>query len=125
MGCVTSETQPQTDARMTDKLTVVRGLFHLASVIILTVWGFLDWAFPLPAIFVALGALVLSVVIWALFLSPRPVLRTDRFGQALIELLLLAAAVGALLSLGAHWAIAVAFGLAGTIVGYIVSSRTH
>ena len=46
---------------------------------------------------------MLTVVIWALFLSPKPVLRTDRFGQALIELLLIAGAVGALLSLGVHW----------------------
>lgn len=89
----------------------------------MTIWGFLDFAFPVPAVFVGAGALILGVLLYALFLSPRPVLRTDRFGQALIELLLFAAAVFALLALGVAWWIAVLFGLAAAAVGFVASSQ--
>lgn len=104
-------------------LQAVRGLFHLVAVVSVTVWGALAWTFPFPGVLTGLGFLALSVVVWALFLSPRPVLRTDRFGQALIELLLLAAAVAALLDFGIFWLIPVAFGVAGAVIGYIASSR--
>ncbi|NLA65253.1 MAG: hypothetical protein GX862_04890, partial [Leucobacter sp.] len=56
------------------------------------------------------------------FLSPRPVLHTDRFGQSLIELLFIAAAVAVLLVLGVHPLIAVGFGLVGAVLGYVAGS---
>lgn len=101
----------------------MRALFHLATVAIITVWGFLAWPMPLPGLFIGLGFLVFTVIIWALFLSPKPVLRTDRFGQALVELLLLAAAVAALLFLGVYWLWPLLFGLAGAVIGYLASAR--
>lgn len=119
---VTNTTQPQAP-RSTAILQVVRALFHLATVVIVTVWGFVSWPLPFPGIISGVGFLALTVVIWALFLSPRPMLRTDRFGQALVELLLLAAAVAALLFLGVFWVWAALFGLAGAVVGYITSAR--
>nr|WP_279543969.1 DUF2568 domain-containing protein [Leucobacter ruminantium] len=98
-------------------------MFQLVAVAAVTVWGFLAWPLPFPGVLTGLGFLVLSVLIWALFLSPRPVLRTDRFGQALVELLLLAAAVAALLDFGIFWVWPVLFGVAGAVVGYIASAR--
>lgn len=118
-----AETAPA--ARSTVVLQTVRGLFHLVAVASVTAWGALAWSFPFPGVLTGLGFLVLSVVVWALFLSPRPVLPTDRFGQALIELLLLAAAVAALLDFGLLWVWPVLFGIAGAVIGYIVSTRTH
>lgn len=102
---------------------LLRGLFHLAAVICLTAWGFLAWPMPWPGVLVGAGALVLSVLLWALFLSPRPVLRTDRFVQALFELLLLASAVYALLALGVLWVWPVLLGAIGAVVGYVASTR--
>lgn len=102
---------------------MARGVAQVAAIVIVTIWGFLDWTFPAPAVFIGAGALILGVLIWALFLSPRPVLRTDRFGQALIELLLIAAAVFALLALEATWWIAVLFGITAAAIGFIASSR--
>ena len=99
----------------------VRGLFHLTAIVTITLWGFRGWEMPFPGILVGLGLLALSVLLWALFLSPRPVLATDRFGRALIELLLLAAGVGAMLGLGVNWIIAVAFGVVGAALGFITS----
>lgn len=102
----------------------VRGLFHLTAIVTLTIWGFSSWAVPFPGILIGLGVLAVSVLLWALFLSPKPVLATDRFGRALIELLLLAAGVGAMLGLGVHWIIATAFGVVGATLGFITSIRS-
>lgn len=102
----------------------VRGLFHLTAIVMITVWGFTGWDMPFPGILVGLGLLALSVLIWALFLSPKPVLATDKFGRALIELLLLAAGVASMLGLGVNWMIAVAFGVVGATLGFITSIRS-
>lgn len=106
-------------------LQLLRSVFHLVAVIAVTVWGFVSWPLPFPGVLTGLGLLVLSVLLWALFLSPRPVLRVDRFAQALFELLLLAAAVAALLALGVFWLWPVLFGVAGAAVGFLTSSRTR
>ncbi|SDQ18478.1 DUF2568 domain-containing protein [Leucobacter chromiiresistens] len=104
-------------------LQLARGLFQLAAIVIVTVWGFLAWPRPFPGILTGLGLFVLAVLLWALFLSPKPVLRVDRFAQALFELCLIAAAVAALLALGVHWVGAAAFGVAAAAIGFIASSR--
>lgn len=117
--------RPGPRARSTAILQMVRGLLHLVAVVAVTAWGFMDWKLPFPGTLVGLAALAVSVLVWALFLSPKPVLHTDRFGQALIELLLFAGATAALLALNVPWAIAAALGLAGAAVGYVVSMRTR
>lgn len=99
-------------------------MFHLAAVLMTAAWGFLGWPLPWPGALIGVVVLTLAVLLWALFLSPRPVLHTDRFAQALFELLLLAAAVAALLSLGVFWLWPVLFGVAGALAGYIASTRT-
>lgn len=103
----------------------LRGVCHLATVIIITVWAFTAWPLPLAGIFMGFGALVLTVLIWALFLSPRPVLRTDKFGQSLIELLLIAGAVAAMLAMGVNWVVAALFGVVAAVLGLVASMRTN
>lgn len=112
-----------TDPATTSVWQFIRSLFHLAAIVMVTVWGFVSWPLPWPGVLTGLVVLVLAVLLWALFLSPRPVLRTDRFAQALFEVLLLAAAVAAMLSLGVFWLWPVLFGVVGAVLGYIVSSR--
>lgn len=118
-----SETPSTKNTRNSQSLLGVRALFHLATVVFVTLWGFLDWEMPFPGIFIGIGALVLSIVIWALFLSPRPVLHTDRFGLALIEVLFLASGAAALLALGISGWIAAAFGVVGAALGYVAGAR--
>lgn len=103
-------------------MQLLRALCHLGVVLVITFWALNAWPLPFPGLLAGAAALLLTVVLWALFLSPRPVLRTDRFGQALIELLLIAGAVAALLALGANWLVATAFGLVAAVVGYFGSS---
>ncbi|MGO3146342.1 MAG: DUF2568 domain-containing protein [Leucobacter sp.] len=119
-----SETGPSKNHRASAALQVVRMLFHLGVVISATLWGFTDWAFPFPALLAGAASLALTIVIWALFLSPRPVLHTDRFGHALIEVLFLATGAGALLAMGVQWWIAAAFFVVGAILGYIATPRS-
>ncbi|MFT4231586.1 MAG: DUF2568 domain-containing protein [Leucobacter sp.] len=117
-----SDTHPTRAAAI---LQFARGVFHLVAVVSVTVWGFVAWPLPFPGALTGVGFLVLSVLLWALFLSPRPVLHVDRFAQALFELLLLAAAVAALLALGAFWLWPALLGIAGAAVGFLASSRSH
>lgn len=121
---MTSTSAPQ-PTRTPAPLQLVRGLFQLVAVVSVTVWGFLAWPLPFPGILTGLGLMALSVLLWALFLSPKPVLRVDRFAAALFELLLLAAAVGALLALGVFWVWPALLGVAGAAVGFFASSRKH
>lgn len=102
---------------------LLRAICHVGAVLIITFWALNAWPLPFPGLLTGAGALVLTVLIWALFLSPRPVLRTDRFGQALIELLLIAGAVGAMLSLGANWIVAAALGLIAAVLGFFASTN--
>lgn len=104
-------------------IQLLRAICHLGTVLIITFWALNAWPLPFPGLLAGAGALVLTVVIWALFLSPKPVLRTDRFGQALIELLLIAGAVGAMLSLGANWVVATALGLIAAVLGFFASAN--
>lgn len=101
-------------------LQALRALAHLTIVVAVGYWGFTDWALPWPGLLAGTGIVLLAIVIWALFLSPRPVLHTDRFGLALVELLFIGAGVFAMLAAGLPWGIAVAFGLFAAALGYIV-----
>ncbi|MBP6686192.1 MAG: DUF2568 domain-containing protein [Leucobacter sp.] len=121
---MSSVTRSAKQARTQMMQQAVRGLFHLTAIAVITAWGFIGWEMPYPGILVGLGLLALSVLLWALFLSPRPVLATDRYGRALIELLLLAAGVASMLGLGVNWMIAVAFGVVGAALGFITSIRS-
>ena len=107
-----------------NQLALVAGttqsLVDFLCVAILAWWGAASFALPWPGLAVALGAPLAEVVLWALFLSPRAVVRLDRFGQALVEIVLFSAAGLALISLGWPWlacglvVVAAALGLSGT-----------
>lgn len=105
-------------------LQLLRAIGHLAALVTITWWALAEWPLPWPGLLAGIGFFALTVLIWALFLSPRPVLRTDRFGRSLVELLLIAGAVGALLGLGAHWLVAVLLGLTAAVLGYLANARS-
>ena len=66
---------------------------------------------------------MLTAIIWALFLSPKSVLATDRFDQSLIELLLIGGAVAAQLELSVLWVIPVVFGVSAAVVGFLATAK--
>lgn len=109
--------------RLTVTSQLLRSLCHLVIVVTVAVWAFTDWAMPWPGLLTGFGFTLLAILIWALFLSPRPVLHTDRFGHGLIELLFIGAGVGAMLALDLPWPVAVAFGVVAAVLGYVVPER--
>lgn len=74
-------------------------LCGIAAFVTLAIWGFTAW--PLPWNVVAgIGAPVLAILVWALFVSPRAVLAVHPFIRAIVELFVYAAATIAWWSMG-------------------------
>lgn len=68
-------------------LDVIRTVVLIAAVASLALWGFATWSLPWNIV-VGIGAPVVVILVWALFLSPRPVLRVHPFLRAAVELLI-------------------------------------
>jgi len=101
-----------------DLLAFVCELFAFAT---LAIWGFAAW--PLPwGIVAGVGAPLLAVLVWALFVSPRAVVRVHPFVRALVELLVYAAATIAWWSMGHAW-IGLVFGAIAVTVGLVAGRR--
>ena len=113
----TARTDPKVGAN--DVLRLVLELFAFVS---LGLWGFLSWDLPWSIVF-GVGAPVLAILLWALFLSPRAVLAIDLYGRSLIELLVMGAAALAWLDLGQP-IIAIVFGVVAVVSGVISGRRT-
>ena len=111
----TARTDPKVGAN--DVLRLVLELFAFVS---LGLWGFLSWDLPWSIVF-GVGAPVLAILLWALFLSPRAVLAIDLYGRSLIELLVMGAAALAWLDLGQP-IVAIVFGVVAVVSG-VVSGR--
>ena len=68
-------------------LDIVRSIVLVISVGTLALWGFATWPMPWNIV-LGIGAPVLVILLWALFLSPRPVLALHPFLRAAVELLI-------------------------------------
>jgi hypothetical protein len=98
-------------------LDVLRLLSELIAFGALSVWGFLAWS-----IVWGIGAPLVAILIWALFLSPKAVIALPRAIRALIELLVFVSATLALWALELPWA-GLAVGAFCVIVGVFVLRR--
>ncbi len=101
-----------------DILAILCELFAIAS---LAIWGFASWPFPWNIV-AGIGAPVLAILVWALFVSPRAVLVVHPFVRAVVELLVYAAATIAWWSLGQAW-IGLAFGVIAVTIGVLAGRR--
>ncbi|CAN7196790.1 YrdB family protein [Microbacterium sp. LjRoot45] len=101
-----------------DLLAFVCELFALAT---LALWGFTAWALPWNIVF-GIGAPVVAILVWALFVSPRAVVAVHPFVRALVELLVYASATIAWWSMG-NAAIGIVFGIVAVAVGVISGRR--
>ena len=68
-------------------LDIVRSIVLVTAVGTLALWGFATWPLPWNVI-LGIGAPVVTILVWALFLSPRPMLRLHPFLRAVVELLI-------------------------------------
>ena len=116
----TAEPAPGTRAPLSaiDILAFVCELFAFAS---LAIWGFAAWQFPWNIV-AGIGAPVLAILVWALFVSPRAVLAVHPFVRALAELLVYLSATIAWWSLGLAW-VGLVFAVVAVTVGVIAGRR--
>lgn len=93
-----SSAAPQQKPRV-PVIEIVRALVLVAALVSFTVWALMSWTSPWNIV-MAVVTPVVVLLVWALFLSPRPVLRIHPFVGAAIELLIYAAVTVAWWSLG-------------------------
>ncbi len=101
-------------------LDIVRVVVLVVAMASLALWGFASWTFPWNLI-LGIGAPVIVLLIWALFLSPQPVLRLHPFLRAAVELLVYAGVTIAWWSME-QWLIGVLFAVVAVATG-VVSGR--
>lgn len=101
-------------------LDIVRVVVLVVAMASLALWGFASWTFPWNLL-LGIGAPVIVLLIWALFLSPQPVLRLHPFLRAAVELLVYAGVTIAWWSME-QWLIGVLFAVVAVATG-VVSGR--
>jgi Protein of unknown function (DUF2568) len=102
---------------------VLRFLLELFAFVSLGIWGFLAWPLPWPGVLVGIAAPLFAILVWALFRSPRAVIRLDPFGKAVVEIAVMGSAALAWLDLGQP-VVAIIFGIIATISG-VISGRAE
>lgn len=102
-------------------LDVIRAVVLVVSVASLALWGFATWTLPFNIVF-GIGAPIVVILVWALFLSPRPVLRVHPFLRAAVELLIYVGVTIAWWSMG-QALIGSAFALVAIVAGVISGRR--
>lgn len=102
-------------------IDVLAFVVELLAFVVLAIWGFAMWAFPWNIV-VGIGAPVVAILVWALFVSPRAVFEVHPFVRAVVELLVYVSATLALWSMGLTW-IGLAFGAIAVTVGLLAGRR--
>ncbi|HEY6801171.1 MAG TPA: YrdB family protein [Agromyces sp.] len=93
-----SDAQHQRDQHQRDQQLkigpndILRFFLELFAFVSLGIWGFLAFPLPWPGVLIGIGAPLLAILVWALFVSPKAVFRIDVFGKALVEIAVFSAA---------------------------------
>lgn len=112
--------QPGTRAPLRP-LDLVRTLLLIVALGTFVLWGVTGWEFPVNIV-LAIATPALALLVWALFVSPRAVVRVHPFVRALIELLVFAAATIAWWSMG-QALIGSAIGVLAVATGVVAGRR--
>jgi hypothetical protein len=103
-------------------LDIVRALVLIVALFTLGLWGFASWSLPLNIVF-GIGLPVVVLLVWALFLSPKPVLWLHPFLRAAVELLIYVGVTMAWWAMGYGW-IGIAFAVVAVGAGLVAGRRT-
>ncbi|CAN5560412.1 YrdB family protein [soil metagenome] len=101
-----------------DVLAFVCEIFAFVT---LAIWGFAMWPFPWNIV-VGIGAPVVAILVWALFVSPRAVLAVHPFVRAVVELLVYVSATLAWWAMGLTW-VGLVFGIVAVTAGVLAGRR--
>lgn len=119
-----AEPEPARETGMRRPLTAVDIVCFVAELFAfatLAFWGFAAWDFPWNLVF-GIGAPVLAILLWALFVSPRAVFAVHPFVRALVELLVYAAATIAWWSMDQLW-VGLVFAVIAVTSGVVAGRR--
>jgi hypothetical protein len=116
--------RPGGDPRPIKGNDVLRLLLEIFALFSLAFWGYLAWPFPFPSIFFIIGLPGFAVVLWALFRSPRAVVKNDPVGKAIVEIAVMGAATYTWFSLGIPIVGAV-FGVLALVSGIVNFRREN
>ncbi|WOF24010.1 YrdB family protein [Microbacterium betulae] len=112
---------PGVRSRRITLLDVLRLLSEVLAFASIAAWGFLAWAFPWNVV-AGIGAPVLAILAWALFVSPKAVLPVHPFLRALVELAVFLTATIALWGLDLPW-LGVGVGAFAVVIGVLHNLR--
>lgn len=101
---------------------ILRFVLELFAFISLGIWGFAAWPLPWPGLLVGIVAPAFAILLWALFRSPKAVVRLDPFGKAFVEICVFGAAAIAWWDLGQP-VITVVFAVVATISGIVTGRK--
>ncbi|MBS1897599.1 YrdB family protein [Microbacterium sp. MMO-23] len=102
-------------------LDIVRVVVLVAALASLALWGLVAWTLPWNLV-AAIGAPVITLLLWALFLSPRPVLAVHPFLRAAVELVVYAGVTVAWWTMGQAW-IGIGFAVVAVASGLMAGRR--
>ncbi|MBS1699236.1 MAG: YrdB family protein [Actinobacteria bacterium] len=102
-------------------LDIVRVVVLIAALASLALWGLAVWTLPWNLV-AAIGAPVITLLLWALFLSPRPVLVVHPFVRAAVELIVYASVTVAWWTMGQAW-IGLGFAVVAIATGLMAGRR--
>ncbi|WP_448810859.1 YrdB family protein [Agromyces bauzanensis] len=97
---------------------VLRFFLELFAFVSLGIWGFVAFPLPWPGVLVGIGAPLVAILLWALFVSPKAVFRIDVFGKALVEIAVFSAAAIGWWMLGQP-VVAIVFAIVAAVSGII------
>ncbi|MFT4219933.1 MAG: YrdB family protein [Microbacterium sp.] len=112
---------PSRSRESIDALDVVRFLVELFAFFTFAWWGATMWPFP-GNIIAGIAAPAAAILVWALFVSPKAVVRAHPFVRAAVELLVFASATVAWWTMGQVW-IGLAFAVVAIGSGVLVGRR--
>ncbi|WP_424936442.1 MULTISPECIES: YrdB family protein [Bacteria] len=121
---MSSASQPSTIPGMRPRATlldIVRVVVLLVSLASLVLWSLVAWSLPWNVVS-AIGIPLIVLVIWALFLSPRPVLVVHPFIRAVVELVIYAGVTIAWWSMGQTW-VGLGFAVVAVATGLVAGRR--
>lgn len=118
----TPDTIPGVNRPTFSPLDIIRTVVLIASLASLVLWGLSMWDFPWNIVVAVLTPLIVLVV-WALFLSPRPVLHLHPFIRAAVELLIYVGVTIAWWSMGQAW-VGLGFAIVAIVTGLFSGWRS-
>lgn len=102
-------------------LDIIRVVILVATLASLVLWGLTSWKTPWNIV-AAIGAPLIALALWALFLSPRPMLHVHPFLRAAVELVVYAGVTIAWWTMGQAW-IGLGFALVAVAAGVVAGRR--